>query len=1194
MANKSDGSIIIDTALDNSGFTKGAAKMERAMQHLVRETERVGSVMQKGFSTPKQMDSFQSKIDNVKASIAQLESQLNELSQQTISTVEYENVSKAIEKAEKALFKLYDRRDIMQELGVKESSVQWRRLQIQIQNAEEELERYEQAKASMEASGQAFVSGAETEEYQRLSAAISETAARLDEYQAAKQRAQDGGGEKVSGFRAALERVGSTAKTVAVNLGKVAWKKFTAGVKGAVSWLKQFISHGDKSVLSAKGLIKSLTSLKTMLFSRVKRMFISNIFNEMKESLTLLQRYSKSFGAAMNNMKNSAKMLSSNLAIAFGNLITAIEPIITRIINAVSRAITYLNAFFAMLSGKSTMTVAKKQMKDYTNETDKAANATQALVKQLRSFDEINRLNAPDDKSDDGGTKPEDLFEEVPISSILPASVRDFFLQLKAAFEAGDWGKIGEIIAGGLNRAMAAIDDWIINVFRSLAATWAERIATTLNHFIAAYDWALLGKTVADGISAGVNAWWKFATTFDFGALGTRIAAAINSFLSTMSIPDETGLNVWQKLGQALSRTVNGLLTAINNALQNVDWFKVGQAIGDFISSIDWGAITWNFAKMAGGIIKGIGEAIAGWADTSPISMALATVLTTAFAGVKLGPIITAAMFANSLKNGALGAGGATGGTISGLAGAAAGAASKVATALTGVGSMVSGIVIAVSNFFSMLKNGFNWVKEILMVVGTALAAVGAIILGAPALITGVIAAIVAAVATAVVVIKDNWEAICGWFEELPDKIMQGWDNFTKGLETGWADFSSGFMSDMDRFGSWLGSVWQGLIDGIVADWNGLVDGAMAIWTETKLQFSDAVTSIKEGLSSGWEAMKESATSAWEAIKTSVTGKFTATREKLESGISAVSTSLSSGWENVKSNTSSLWEATRSSVTSIFSSMQSKLNGSMSALMSALSGGWNSIQATASSMWSSISSAVMAKWNGLRSTMRNTDWKSIGANLCRGIADGINDGWQWLKTTVGDLCSRMKSKAESDLKIHSPSRVFRDDIGKNVGLGLAEGISDTKRDVATSVSNLAKTAVDAFGNPTLSADVASVEMISGLDMVAEKLSAIVGSFQAIASVLETMGGLLTPDIAVGTVIPPKVRTAAVEPGSVPDNTSSDVSSKLDMIADYMIQGFEAIVKSIDEKDTSVSIGDEDIWNANNRFKSKMDMIRGTV
>ena len=379
-----------------------------------------------------------------------------------------------------------------------------------------------------------------------------------------------------------------------------------------------------------------------------------------------------------------------------------------------------------------------------------------------------------------------------------------------------------------------------------------------------------------------------------------------------------------------------------------------------------------------------------------------------------------------------------------------------------------------------------------------------------------------------------------------------------------------------------------------MADWNGLVDGAMAIWTETKLQFSDAVTSIKEGLSSGWEAMKESATSAWEAIKTSVTGKFTATREKLESGISAVSTSLSSGWENVKSNTSSLWEATRGSVTSIFSSMQSKLNGSMSALMSALSGGWNSIQATASSMWSSISSAVMAKWNGLRSTMRNTDWKSIGANLCRGIADGINDGWQWLKTTVGDLCSRMKSKAESDLKIHSPSRVFRDDIGKNVGLGLAEGISDTKRDVATSVSNLAKTAVDAFGNPELTADVAGVEMISGLDAVAGTLSVIVSSFEAIVSVLDAMGGLLTPDIAVGTVIPPKVRTAAVEPGSVPDNTSSDVSSKLDMIADYMIQGFEAIVKSIDEKDTSVSIGDEDIWNANNRFKSKMDMIRGTV
>ena len=1252
MAN-SDGSLIFDTALDDEGFKRGSAKLERAMQHLVKEAERIGDVMQKGFSTPKQIGSFQSKIDSARKNVAQLESQINELGQQTISTAQYENVSSAIQKAEGALFKLIGQQKMMQKLGTSEDSTAWKRVAIEIENVEKKLEKLNATKDALEASGQAFVSGSETDEYQRLSASIAALTSQLEAYQEAAQQIKMGGTTgKISLLKTALEKVGKVAKS-------------------AVSWLKKFFFHSNKSALSAKDLLKPLLSLKSMLFTRAKRMFISYIFDELKSAMAALQKYSSAFGTAMNNMKNSCKMLGANLSVTFGNLVAAIEPAVTQIVNIISTAITYLNAFFALLSGKSTMTVAKKQMKDYTEETDAAAKAAKELNKQLMGFDEINRLNAPKEDSSNG-TNPDDLFEEVPIDSILPDYVKNFFQQLKAAFEAGDWGAIGSIIAGGLNQGMSAIDNWINSTFRPLAATWAERIATMLNHFIAGYDWALLGKTVADGISAGVNAWWKFATTFDFGALGTRIAAAINSFLSTMSIPDETGLNVWQKLGQALSRTVNGLLTAINNALQNVDWFKVGQAIGDFISSIDWGSIAWNFTKLAGGIVEGIGAALAGWADTSPISAALATLLTTAFAGIKLGPILTATVLASSLKNGAVGAGGAG---IGGIAGAAAGAASTVATALSGIGSIVSGAVIAITNFFSMLKTGFSWLKEALMLVGTALAAVGAVILGAPATIAAVIAAIVAAVATAAIVVKEHWQEICTWFEGFTNDLKIGWDNFINGLKTGWANFSSGFMSDMKRFGNWLGSIWQGLVDGIVADWNNLVDGVMAIWTETKLKFNDfvesfkefgknvvegfqkgiseffsnpiswikthifdpfingfmslfgiaspskvmmeqggfitdgllkgitdtwgnitsffseAVSGIKEALSAGWNTIKETATSAWESIKTGVTGRFTATQQRLESGISTISSFMSSGWSNIKSTASSLWEATRSSVTSIFSAMQSKLNGSMSGLMTAISGGWNSIKTTAQSMWTSISSAVMSKWNGLRTSMRSTDWTSIGKNLCDGIARGINDGWQWLKTTVGNLCSRMKSKAESDLEINSPSRVFRDDIGKYVGLGLAEGISDTESDVIKSVSNLAKSTVDAFGNPELTADVAGAEMVHGLDAVAERLTTIVDSFRAVASILESLGGLLMPDIAVGTVVPPKIKSAvyAAENDRKDYIGGSDVA---DRIVSALIQVSEAIIKSIDEKDMSVSIGDDAIWDAYRRYDGKMGMIRG--
>ena len=630
MANRADGSLIFDTELDSTGFARGSAKLQNAVNSLMKQVDKMGVTLQNGFSNPGQINRFQTQIDSAKNSVDQLQTKLDNLGQQTISTVDYENVTKAVEKAEQALFKLYDRRDMMADMGIKDTSMQWGRLETQIRNAEEELERFERLKASMEASGQAFVSGSETDEYKNLSKAIADATEKLNAYQSTKDAA-----EQASAAQSGTSKVSAL---------KSAFEGIEKATQKAVSGLKKFITHSNKSALSAKSLLKPLTSLKTMLFSRVKRMFVSYIFKDLQDALGLLQKYSESFGSAMNSLKNSSKELSANLAVTFGSLIQTIEPILTKIINAVSKVVTYFNAFFAMLSGKSTITVAKKQMKDYTKETDNAANSAKELNRQLMGFDEINNLNAPKDNSSDDTENPNDLFEEVPIDSILPASLMDYFERLKAAFKAGEWEKFGGIIAEGLNNITATVDNWINNVLAPKGVEWAGRVARILNGLIADYDWSLLGKTVADLIAAGVNTWWTFAVKFNFENLGKKIVEGINSFLATMSIPNETGLNVWQKLGQSLSKTVNGLLSTIVTVLQGVDWFKVGQAIGDFISSIDWGGVVWNFSKMAGSIIKGIGEALVGWADRSPISAALATVLATALAGVKLGPIITAAL----------------------------------------------------------------------------------------------------------------------------------------------------------------------------------------------------------------------------------------------------------------------------------------------------------------------------------------------------------------------------------------------------------------------------------------------------------------------------------------------------------------------------------------------------------------------
>ena len=1057
--NNSDGSLIFDTELDSTGFEKGSAKMERSMQRLVQEANRIGGILEAGLSTPKQMASFQSKIDSAKNSVEQLESQINELGQQTISTVEYENVTKAIEKAEKALFKLYDRRDTMSDLGVSESSTQWQRLQIQIQNAEAELERYENLKNSIESSGQAFVSGADTAEYQNLSNSLADVISRLEEYEQAKLNMEsDGAEEKVSRLRTALDSVGNAASRAAGWIAKMTFKTFTAGITGAVSALKRFVSQSNKSALSAKSLLKPLTSLKSMLFSRAKRMFISYIFNEMKESLSALEKYSSSFGAAMNNMKNSCKMLGSNLAVTFGNLITAIEPVITTIINLISKAVTYLNAFFALLGGKSTMTVAKKQMKDYTKETDGAAKAAKELNKQLMGFDEINKMNAPKEDSSGGGTNPNDLFEEVPIDSILSESAKDFFNQLKAAFEAGDYEGIGALLAGKLNDMVQKVKEAVSwdNIGEKITSV-VDVIVGVINGLSHNINFHEIGAMFGELANTIVNTFDLLLTGIDWKSLGANISQGLYGLIATID---------WGNVGATLSHLMMVLPKAIIGAVQGINWYELGKMLFNglvsFVTGVDWAGLASTAAEMMGslfggavallwGIIKSAWNAVVDWWHDIAYEDGQFTI--------------------EGLLNG-------------------------IWEGIKNIGSWI------VENIFKPFIDGFKKAFGIAS----------------------------------------------------PSKVM---------MEQG------GFITD------------------------GLLKGLTDTWGNITSFFGGAVSGIKESLSSGWNTIKETATSAWESIKTTVTGKFTATQQRLESGTSAVSTFMSSGWENVKSTTSSLWNATSESVSAVFSAMQSRLGGSMSSLMAALTNGWRTIQNTTSTTWTTISSTVQGKWNDLQSVLRRTDWASIGSGICSGIRNGINAGWQWLKSTVSDLASSLLRSAKSALGIHSPSRVFRDEVGRNVGLGLAEGISDTEQNVAATVSNLAKTAVDAFGNPELTADVAGAEMVNGLDAVAERLTTIVDSFQAIASVLEALGGLLMPDIAVGTVVPPKIKSA-VYAAENDNGGGSDVSSKLDMLMDFMIQGFEAIVKSIDEKDTSFVIGDEEIWDANNRHNNKMNMIRGSV
>lgn len=85
-----------------------------------------------------------------------------------------------------------------------------------------------------------------------------------------------------------------------------------------------------------------------------------------------------------------------------------------------------------------------------------------------------------------------------------------------------------------------------------------------------------------------------------------------------------------------------------------------------------------------------------------------------------------------------------------------------------------------------------------------------------------------------------------------------------------------------------------------------------------------------------------------------------------------------------------------------------------------------------------------------------TDWLDVGRQIIEGIGSGISNfaGNLWQKAK--DAAAGALNGIKSFLGINSPSRVFRDQVGKMIGMGLAEGIDKSAVEAVKSAENMAE------------------------------------------------------------------------------------------------------------------------------------------
>jgi hypothetical protein len=203
----------------------------------------------------------------------------------------------------------------------------------------------------------------------------------------------------------ALEKVQGSAASVGGGAG-------TRAAKGVEK-------VGKAAEKANKPLGNFLSSLKRIAFYRIIRGIIKSITQAFQEGLEKAYLFSSSmsgegnrFAAAMDRMKSAGNQMNGQLGSAFISLLAAVEPILIALINLVTKAADAISQFLAAFTGK-TYLKANATAAKFADNMARGGAAAKEWKNQLLGFDEINRLNEPNQGGGGGGTNPLDGYDFV-------------------------------------------------------------------------------------------------------------------------------------------------------------------------------------------------------------------------------------------------------------------------------------------------------------------------------------------------------------------------------------------------------------------------------------------------------------------------------------------------------------------------------------------------------------------------------------------------------------------------------------------------------------------------------------------------------------------------------------------------------------------------------------------------------------
>lgn len=888
-------------------------------------------------------------------------------------------------------------------------------------------------------------------------------------------------------------------------VGKAIEKAFgdasqNAGSKGGGQAGKGFAS----GLLAKGGIIGAAAAVTTKAMGVISNSIGSAVGRA--DQMNNFPKVMKNLGYSSQDAAASIKKISNALdglpttSSAMTGMVQQLAPLTSNLDEATDIALAFNNA---MLAGGASTMEQENALTQYTQ----MLSAGKVDMQAWRSIQAAmpGQLNQVAEAMLGAGKNSNDLYEAMKNGSI---SFDDFNKKVMELNQNG-FGKYASFVqqakdaTQGIGTAMENVKNRVAKaVQKVIEAVGVENIAGAINGFSSQFG--KVGDAAASMVT-GVKGWFGKAAQAaqplvsiwksDFGQLGMYLkglAANAQAFGGSLLdvVTNGGGLqNFLTGLNNIISPLVNWWIALTRNVSIFIGTLSDSGGVQAFLASL---SELWKGLTQLG---QGLSDAVTGFlavGQNGGVAASIGQLVGDAFNAA--APFVEKlASTLQSLGDWAIGNGDAIRTIIAGIAGgfAAFKTASLISAAVTALKSFDAAAKIAAAGQW-VLNAAMN-ANPIVLVVTAIAALVSALVWfftqtetgrKAWAAFTSFLSSAWQSVVSFVTGLGQNIanfftqtipnaiQSVIQWFQQLPSAIGTALSNLITSIGTWAVSFGQSALQAGQQFVSNIANFLTNL-PATIAYWLAYGITFVVLWAAQL--GSQAISAGQQFLTNLGTFLMQLPGNIWNWLTSTVASVASWAAQMGANALSAGSQFLSNVGtfiSQLPSNVGSWLSGAISAAASFVGQMASNAVNAGSRFLSSigsyisqvpgrigagLSGAISAVGSFASSMASGALRAGQQFLSNLVNTLASIPGRmvSIGSQIVQGIINGITGSIGQVGSAILGGVKDAIADVKNMLGIHSPSRLFRDQIGRNIGLGLAQGISNSQAAVMASMNDMA-------------------------------------------------------------------------------------------------------------------------------------------